>query len=258
MPKKITNIFIDSTTSINNDENEAVYTDTGKTAIKMFVLDVPPIIIENRAVLKVANICHTSPINNFHGDAIFIFKIDGINYDYSRYISNDGSLPTLISTNFNNSRNLYEENEIPLTKQTINSIRIIPKTITYSGLQNLNLTTQTITTTIADSNYHSKVYVVFIPGSIYGSNLSFTATVNANGTQITISNIITGKFYLSSFTVPSTFTIPHTDGIQTQSIIFATNPTLTTAATPSQPFILDSIPANLNFCISLKIEEDDK
>ena len=44
--------------------------------------------------------------------------------DNNKYISNDGGIPTIIATTFNNTRNLYEENDIPLIKQTINTIRL--------------------------------------------------------------------------------------------------------------------------------------
>ena len=70
---------------------------------------------KNRANLKVANICHcTTTGNTSHTNKIFIFKIEGVQMDYSKYITNDGGIPTIIATTFDNTRNLYEENDLPL------------------------------------------------------------------------------------------------------------------------------------------------
>ena len=116
MVKEITNIFINSKIAVNNGNAT-----TGNSRIYSVYMDVPPIIIRNRANLKVANICHSG---SGHGDSIIIFKLDGIMTDNNKYISNDGGIPTIIATTFNNTRNLYEENDIPLIRQTINTIRI--------------------------------------------------------------------------------------------------------------------------------------
>ena len=117
MNKQITNIFINSKIAVNNGNAT-----TGASRLYSVYMDVPPIIIRNRANLKVANICHSGP---GHGDSIIIFKLDGIMTDNNRYLSNDGGMPTIIATTFNNTRNLYEENDIPLIRQTINTIRLI-------------------------------------------------------------------------------------------------------------------------------------
>ena len=116
MNKQITNIFINSKIAVNNGNAT-----TGASRLYSVYMDVPPIIIRNRANLKVANICHSG---SGHGDSIIIFKIDGIMTDNNRYLSNDGGIPTIIATTFNNTRNLYEENDIPLIRQTINTIRL--------------------------------------------------------------------------------------------------------------------------------------
>jgi hypothetical protein len=116
MVKEITNIFINSKIAV--DSENAI---TGNNRIYSVYIDVPPIIIKNRANLKVANICHSG---TGHGDNIIIFKLDGIMTDNNKYISNDGGIPTIIATTFNNTRNLYEENDIPLIRQTINTIRL--------------------------------------------------------------------------------------------------------------------------------------
>ena len=117
MVKNITNIFINSKIAVNNSQAT-----TGNNRIYSININVPPIIINNKANLKVANICHSG---SGHQDNIIIFKLDGVMTDTGKYISNDGGIPTIIATTFNNTRNLYEENDIPLIKQTINSIRLI-------------------------------------------------------------------------------------------------------------------------------------
>jgi len=94
MKKEITNIFIKSSDAERNENNNLLY------SVKF---DVPPIVIKNKANLK----------------------IDGIMSDNNKYLANDGGMPTLIATNFNNTRNYTEENDIPLIKQTINSIKLI-------------------------------------------------------------------------------------------------------------------------------------
>ena len=117
MVKEITNIYINSKIAV--DSGNAI---TGGSRIYAIYMDVPPIIIKNKANLKVANICHSG---TGHGDNIIIFKLDGIMTDNNKYLSNDGGYPTIIATTFNNTRNLYEENDIPLIRQTINTIRLI-------------------------------------------------------------------------------------------------------------------------------------
>lgn len=118
MVKEITNIFINSKIAVNNGNSNS-----SDGRLYSVYMDVPPIIIRNRANLKVANICH-SDTSGTTGNNIFIFKLDGIMTDNNKYLSNDGGIPTIIATTFNNTRNLYEENDIPLIRQTINTIRL--------------------------------------------------------------------------------------------------------------------------------------
>ena len=119
MNKQITNIFINSKIAVNNGNAT-----TGNSRIYSVYMDVPPIIIRNRANLKVANICHSGS-GTGQDKTIYIFKLEGIMTDNNKYLSNDGGYPTIIATTLDSSRNLYEENDIPLIRQTINTIRLI-------------------------------------------------------------------------------------------------------------------------------------
>jgi len=120
MVKNITTIFINSSNALYNGNAS-----NDSTRLYSVSFDTPPIVIKNKANLKVANFCHTdTAANNLYGSNIFTFKIDGIMTDNSKFIANDGGIPTILATNLNNTRNLYEENDIPLVRQTINSIKL--------------------------------------------------------------------------------------------------------------------------------------
>lgn len=127
MVKRITNIFLNSDIALKQGQGsydgQILEIDGVATAGRIYslFLEIPPIIIRNQANLKVANICH---MGTGHGDKIIYFKIDGIMTDNNRCLSNDGGIPTILATTFNNTRNLYEENDIPLVRQTINTIRL--------------------------------------------------------------------------------------------------------------------------------------
>jgi hypothetical protein len=129
MVKDITNIYINSRIALYNKSGQFSGVDWGTSPptittgrIFSIYIETPPIVIKNKANLKVANICHSG---SGHGDNIITFKLDGIMSDNNKYISNDGGIPTIIATTFNNTRNLYEENDIPLLRQTINTIKLI-------------------------------------------------------------------------------------------------------------------------------------
>ena len=116
MKKEITNIFINSAITEKVEANNIYYS---------FRFDTPPIVIKNKANLKVVNLSHYHTTEPTNQRLIYIFKIEGIMTDNNKYLANDGGLPTLIATNFQSTRNYTEENDIPLIKQSINSIKII-------------------------------------------------------------------------------------------------------------------------------------
>lgn len=184
MVKEITNIHINSAYATDNSSTTEYISD----GINMYsiILDVPPIIIKNRANLKVANICHcTTAANTNHTNKIFIFKIEGIQMDYSKYITNDGGIPTIIATTFDNTRNLYEENDIPLIKQTINSIKL--NLLTLNG-NTINGFTGYFTITSGGSGYLTGQILTFS-----GNNNNLITSIIASSGVITSLNIITNK-----------------------------------------------------------------
>lgn len=121
----ITNILINSSTS-------KIYTD-GLNQNLYFNIDVPPIEINSSAILKVSNFCHTGTSSG-HTENIYIFKIRGVNVNNSKFLYNINGNPVILTTTFNNNRSLYEENELTLTKQTINNIDIIVDTLIPDGI----------------------------------------------------------------------------------------------------------------------------
>lgn len=304
--KKITNIFINSAVAVfNKDAN------FDGTKIYSLNINTPAITISNTANLKVANFCHTG---SGHADNVIILKIDGIQTDYSRYIGNDGGKPTLIATTFNNTRNLYEENDIPLTKQTINEIKILLSTLTasissFTGFFSITtagsgyLTGQILTFTggggdnitasiVASSGAITRVNALSF-GNTYTSTPSLSTSINGSGAILTAS-ISSGA--ISSITITNAgagykanqalsfsggggtganitiATVNATGGILTFTItsggsgytsspsvsVSSTTQTQTAVIAPQMNLglITDGIVNTLNFCVSLKIEED--
>lgn len=133
MVKNITTIAFNSlevekTTDINNNNVS-------------FNINTPPIIIKNKAILKVSNFCHIGDAPN-HTNNMYLFRIRGVNVDTSKFIagSGGGGNPLILTTTFNNNRSLYDENIITLIKQTINSIDIIVDTyLPFGTFTNLNI-----------------------------------------------------------------------------------------------------------------------
>lgn len=316
MVKEITNIHINSAYNTDNSSTTEYISD----GINMYsiILDVPPIIIKNRANLKVANICHcTTTGNTNHTNKIFIFKIEGVQMDYSKYITNDGGIPTIIATTFDNTRNLYEENDLPLIKQTINSIKLNLLTLngntingftgyftitaggsgyltgqilTFSGGGNNIITSiiasggaiTSINTISSKSNWTIFTSAPTLQTSINGSGAILTATISGGAiTLITIDNSGIGYKVgqslafsggggsganISIATVSAigailTFTIISGGTLYTTApdiSVLSTTITQTASFTPLMNYgvISNGIDNTLNFCISLKIEEE--
>jgi len=106
-----------------------------------FSIDVPPIIIKNKAILKVSNFCHIGTATG-HADNMYIFRIRNVIINNAKYICGVGSgnNPVILSTTFNNNRSIYDENIISLVKQTINTIDILVDTYYPDGLfNNINI-----------------------------------------------------------------------------------------------------------------------
>ena len=315
MVKEITNIHINSAYNTDNSSTTEYISD----GINMYsiILDVPPIIIKNKANLKVANICHcTTTGNTSHTNKIFIFKIEGVQMDYSKYITNDGGIPTIIATTFDNTRNLYEENDLPLIKQTINSIKLNLSTLNgntingFSGYFTITaggsgyLTGQILTFTSGSNNLITSIiasgaitslniitnksnWTLFtsaptLQTSINGSGAILTATITTgaitvinivnggigykagqslafsggggSGANITIATV-SGTGAILTFTITSGGTLYTTAPIVSVS---STTITQTATITPLMNYgvISNGIDNTLNFCISLKIEEE--
>ena len=193
MVKEITNIHINSAYNTDNSSTTQYISD----GINMYsiILEVPPIIIKNKANLKVANICHcTTNGNTSHTNKIFIFKIEGVQMDYSKYITNDGGIPTIIATTFDNSRNLYEENDLPLIKQTINSIKL--NLLTLNG-NTINGFSGYFTITAGGTGYLTGHILKFSGG---GGSGNIDASIIASGGAITSINVISSKSNWTTFT----------------------------------------------------------
>lgn len=121
MVKNITTILINSSTATKRGDDNRNYS---------FSMDIPPVEIRGKAILKVANFSHyTNVAEGNHNKPLYVFKIRGVNVNNSKFHYNIGGDPVILTTPFNNSRSLYEENEITLTRQTINNIEIIVETI---------------------------------------------------------------------------------------------------------------------------------
>ena len=317
MVKEIINIHINSASTSENSATKEYITDG--TNLYSIILEVPPIIIKNRANLKVANICHCTTNNNTsHTNKIFIFKIEGVQMDYSKYITNDGGIPTILATTFDSTRNLYEENDIPLIRQTINSIKLNLLTLNgntingFSGYYSITsggsgyLTGQILTfsldnldviasitassgaitslNTISDrSNWTLFTSAPTLQTSINGSGAILTPIMNgssindinivnggigyvvgqtltitgagAGGAVITISNVdATGKIVPPGCTISNGGSYTGTPSLS----VNARTITQTATISPLMNYgvISSGISNTLNFCISLKIEEE--
>jgi hypothetical protein len=180
----ITNILINSSTS-------RIYTD-GLNKNLYFNIDVPPIEINSSAILKVSNFCHTGTSTG-HTENIYIFKIRGVNVNNSKFLYNIDGNPVILATTLNNNRSLYEENELTLTKQTINNIDIIVDTLIPDGI----LTSVYITN--AGSSYLAGQIINFSGGG--SSTGSFIVSSVNSGVITSINNIIASSS--TTYPIPS-------------------------------------------------------
>lgn len=301
----ITNILINSSTS-------RIYTD-GQNQNLYFNIDVPPLEIRNSAVLKVANFCHTGTATS-HTENIYIFKIRGVNVNNSKYLYNIDGVPPILTTTFNNNRSLYEENEIVLTRQTINNIDILCDTLSTSGfltgsyisnggssylegqilylsggggsngsLRITSVNSGVITSLEVFNQGSGYTTIPSISNVINGSGSVLTATIltgtinsvsiinagigykvgqtlsfeggGGSGANISIASV-SGTGAILSFTITSGgsgyVSPPTTISVNT------TTHTLTASIIPLMKFglITNGIPNTLNFCMSLRIEQN--
>lgn len=186
MGKEITNIFINSAVAVAN--KNAVF---DGTKIYSLNINIPPIIINNRANLKVANLCHCG---TGHSDNIIIMRIDNIQVDYSKYIANDPGTPAIIATTFNNTRNLYEENDIPLSRQTINEIKLSLSTLNASSISSF---TGLFSITSGGTGYLTGQILKFTGG---GDDM-FASIVASSGVITSINPISYSESYSSTPTL---------------------------------------------------------
>ncbi len=199
MVKNITTISFNSMEverTINNNNNNV-----------LFRLDTPPIIIQNKGILKVSNFCHIGNSPG-HTDNMYLFRIKNVMVDTSRFFSGTSGYPLLLTTTFNNNRSLYDENVITLIKQTINSIEILVDTYTPDAKfdENLYLANtgggylrgQTLILQVGATNYNVIVGSVDNEGGITSfyfpdnNEPTDTYTTVASLPSLTLSNEING------------------------------------------------------------------
>lgn len=163
----------------------------------IFSINTPPIIIKNKAILKVSNFCHIGQASG-HTDNMYLFRIRGVNVDTSRFITGTGGYPLILTTTFNNNRSLYDENIISLVKQTINSIDIIVDTYTPQGIINSGYSPYSCIIDNAGTGYLTGQILTFSGGG--GTDVSVEITdVSLGG--ISAVNVLTNS---SKFNTPPT------------------------------------------------------
>lgn len=183
-----------------------------------FNIDVPPIIIKDTGILKVANFCHIGTATN-HTDNMYLFRINGIIPDNSRLYTGRGGSgnPLILTTTFNNNRSLYDENIITLTRQTINNINISVDTYLPSGnFNSVNITNggssylvgQVLTFTGGGASTNMRINTInsgaitslslFGSSGIHTSTPTLTTSINGSG-AILVANIFANS--ISSITI---------------------------------------------------------
>lgn len=229
MVKNITTILINSSTANKTGDDAKNY---------IFNFNVSPIEIKSRAILKVANFTHFGTDTN-HNLNLYNFKIKGINVDNSKFHYNINGDPVILSTTFDNSRSLYEENEITLNKQTINNIDIIVETIVPTAyISDLKIANVGIGYTSATS-----YGLIFSGGGtgIGATGIGYIGMGTSSFSRVSITN--QGSLY----TAVPTISIANPGTGSGASIIPTLNYGTTTAG----------ISTKLNFCITLRIEQEE-
>lgn len=174
-----------TTIAFNSMEVEKT-TDTNNNIC--FSINTPPIIIKNKAILKVSNFCHIGTATN-HTDNMYLFRIRGVNVDTSKFFTGSGGgNPLILTTTFNNNRSLYDENIITLIKQTINSIDIIVDTYLPLGTFNSGYSPNSCVIANAGSGYLVGQILTLTGGG--GSDVSLEITDVSLG-SINAVNILT-------------------------------------------------------------------
>lgn len=202
-----------------------------------FSINVPPIIIKNKGILKVSNFCHIGSSPG-HTDNMYIFRIRNVIIDNSKYIcgAGAGNNPVILTTTFNNNRSIYDENIISLVKQTINTIDILVDTylpsVSVSSLNIINAGTGYTPNLPATA-------LTFTGGG--GSNAAGTFTTDGTGSINSVSLTNAGSGYTTAPII--TFSA---GGGSNGSIVASLN-----------SFTTNGIANSLNFSITFTIEQDE-
>jgi hypothetical protein len=171
----------------------------------LFRLETPPILIQNKGILKVSNFCHIGT-DAGHTDNMYLFRIKNVMVDTSRFLSGTTGYPLILTTTFNNNRSLYDENVIKLVKQTINSIEIVVDTYKPDAKfeENLYLANtgggylrgQLLRLNVASTNYNVIVGSVDNEGGI--TSFYFPDTKPPNDTYTSLSDATFPSIFLST------------------------------------------------------------
>lgn len=228
MVKNINTILINSSSAVKTADDNRNY---------IFNFNVSPIEIKSKAILKVANFVHFGTATN-HNLNLYHFKIRGINVDNSKFQYNVNGEPVLLSTTFDNTRSLYEENEITLNKQTINNIDIVVETVVPSAF------ISDIQITNAGTGYIS-------------SNFQLGAT-GGGGTGFLASGVVSsGNNFFSSVLINNAGT-----GFTSKPTIGFLNTPANGSNATFNPILNYGTPSNglantINFSMTLRIEQED-
>lgn len=192
-----------TTVSFNSMEVERTIDNNNNNIL--FRLETPPIIIQNKGILKVSNFCHIGTSAG-HEDNMYLFRIRNVMVDTSRFLSGSSGNPLILTTTFNNNRSLYDENVITLVKQTINCIEILVDTYRPNATfkENLYLADtgggylkgQQLRLNVASTNYNVIVGSVDNEGGI--TSFYFPDTEPPNDTYTSSTDPLFPSIFLSN------------------------------------------------------------